>query len=410
MTGDGCSAGRVAAVVVRNDLTRDNRMLKMAAALAGDGRRTVAVGILTSPEQQRREETSFGAIVRVATTHHFAAQSGGGAAATEYARPAARASALGALRDFAGRSKDGLLLFRAVRVLRPEVVLVADADCGILAWLLQRVARIPVIYDAGEVWVEQDPGAHGLYKLLYSLAERCAFRSASAVVTINELVAAELQRRYGRRDVAVVYNGASACLASSGKLHDPVRLFFQGAYAADRDLDILIRAMPHLRGLATLSLQGFGVMEESLRALVRDHLLEDLVTFVPPCAPAAVVEACSAHDVGLITYRGTSLNLCLSSPNKLFDYVGGGLALAVTDLPFLATFVGRHGCGAVVDSSSPEALGQSLARILADRDALGAMKARAHQACEATCWPAQAAELARVAASVATTAGAGRCR
>jgi glycosyltransferase involved in cell wall biosynthesis len=401
MSGPARRAGRVAAVVVRNDLTRDNRMLKMAAALAGDGRRTLAVGILTSRAQPRREETAFGAILRIATTRRFAAERTDAVGPAPAGTPHGRATALGSLRDFAGRIKDDVLLFRTVLALRPEVAVVADADCAVTAWLLQRVAKVPVIYDAGEVWVEQDPGAHRLYKYLYSAAERCAFRSASAVVTINEMVAGELKRRYGHRDVTVVFNGASGCLAGAPEPHAPVRFFFQGAFAADRDLDILIRAMPTLRGVATLGLQGFGGVEADLRALVRDMDLDDVVAFVPPCAPTEVVEACTDYDVGLITYRGTSLNLLLSSPNKLFDYVGGGLALAVSDLPFLAAFAGRYGCGAVVDSSSPEALGRDLARLARDHDSLRGMKEGARAACADTCWPVQRTKLAKVADAVA---------
>jgi glycosyltransferase involved in cell wall biosynthesis len=396
----GPGDGRTAVIVARNDLTRDNRTLKMAAALAKGGRRVTAIGIVTTAGQPLEEAADFGTIVRLATTRRLAAQTPAVVAPGRAKLPAARASAIGALRDFLGRSRDGWLLFRAARALEPSVAVVADADSAVAAWLIQRIARVPVIYDVREIWVEMHADSHWLYKRLYSAAERLAFRSAAAVVTTNELAAEELTRRYGAREVTGLYNGASECVTGNTGVSSPVRLLFQGTFAVDRDLDVLVRAMPALRGVATLALQGWGDMESHIRSLVEQLGIGDIVTMVPPCAPADVVRSATAYDVGVISYRATSLNLYLSSPNKLFDYLGAGLAIAAPNLPFMSSLIRRFGCGAIIRTETPEALSEGLLALVRDPDRIAQMKANAPDACRETCWDAQAASLERIVTGI----------
>jgi len=54
-----------------------------------------------------------------------------------------------------------------------------------------------------------------------------------------------------------------------------------------------------------------------------------------------VIETASKYDVGIIPYIGDNLNNRYSTPNKLFEYMMAGLAIAASDLPEIKRVVTR---------------------------------------------------------------------
>lgn len=394
-------------LVVRNDLTRDGRLQKEARALTDAGYDVWCVGIVTAAGQPERESADFGEVVRVLTTRKLAARPGAPAPSTTLTAQQTDevyGGAPGALRHFFGRVRENVLLQRTIARLKPDLVVVHDPDSAIAGLLQRLLHRTPLGYDAREVWTEQRPEAHPLFKRLYGWVERRVMRAASYRMTVNDAIAAELERRYGVAPVTTVYNGSAVCLDAPQPVHDPVRLFFQGSFSPDRNLDTLVRAMAHLRGSAMLYLQGYGEMEEPLAALVRELGLEQSVVFVPPCEPADVVRSASDYDVGVICHLPTSLNHRLAAPNKLFDYMGGGLAIAGSDLPVIASIVGENGCGVLIDPSTPASLADGIAALLRDAVRITAMKAASARACRRYAWAEQAKTVLRLVASALDSA------
>ncbi len=379
-------------------MTRDNRCRKMARSLQDAGWTVIRLGLLTSSAQPQSESDVAGAIYRVRTTERFAAdriEAGDLPAPDPGAVAPARASTKGAIRDALGRYRDCVLFAQEIEKRAPSVVIVQNPDLGPLVPMLRR-RGVPVVWEALEIWTEMEPRAHRMYKLLFGRFERMAWRSASERTAVNEYVGKELARRHGELPFSAIHNGSDRCREAVSAPSQPVRLFFQGAFEANRDLDILVQAMVGLRGKATLTLQGFGVMERALRDLVDELALQETVRFIEPCAPSDVVESAAGYDVGIVSYRATSMNLLYSSPNKFFDYLGGSLALAVGEIPFMADAVRRFECGVVLDTSSPESLGAGLAEMISDRESLSRMKRGALAACREYAWDRQAETLIKM--------------
>jgi glycosyltransferase involved in cell wall biosynthesis len=383
-------------VVARNNLRHDNRLAKEAASLADAGFAVVALGTVERAGDATAEETGYGSIVRVVTTPAALERRDGQGETADESRSRreafVRTSPIGAVRGFAGRMRDAYLLYREARKLRPGLSIVHNPDTLACGWLLKSRARVPFIYDSREIWTEQLAEESRLHKTLWSWLEGALIHRADAVVVVNESVGDELVRRYGIARPVAVYNGPSECLPA-GPVHRPVRLLFQGRFAADRGLVPLVRAMDRLRGRATLALQGYGGIEQELRELVKELSLEGVVEFVAPCAPAEVVKSAAGYDVGVISYAPTTLNLKLSSPNKLFDYLGGGLALASSDIIEVRRIVEAHQCGVLFDPTDEADMVSALSRLVDDVEALERMKANAPQACRDYVWPVQAERL-----------------
>ena len=83
--------------------------------------------------------------------------------------------------------------------------------------------------------------------------------------------------------------------------------------------------------------------------------------FIGHRAPQAdLIETLASANVGLIPYLPVSKNLLICTPNKLYEYIQARLPIASAKLPLIEPVLARHGNGAVVDFTSPDALATAL--------------------------------------------------
>jgi glycosyltransferase involved in cell wall biosynthesis len=163
-------------------------------------------------------------------------------------------------------------------------------------------------------------------------------------------------------------------------------LVYAGAFNANRGLENLIHAAGMIDG-ARLVMVGFGSLESELRRLAAAQ--GDRVVFHPPVEHDKVVALAAGADVGLAPYLPVGLNNQLAAPNKLFEYLHAGIAIAGSDLPDIRTVVDRHKVGAVFDAADPSSIVSAVKELIASPDELRAMKARAREASSLYTWDAQ---------------------
>lgn len=259
----------------------------------------------------------------------------------------------------------------------------------------KRATGAPILYDCRDLQGDVEYYDEALAKAL-QLAEAELIDHVDAVITVSEPLAEILHSRYGIARPTVVYNGPSTVMPRTMPVHEPVRLLFQGALRESRNLSALIEAMTILRGRATLTLQGFGETGESLSDKVSELQLDDVVSIVPAADPSDVVVSGSAHDVGVICYRADSLNLASAVPNKLMDYLGAGLALAVSDLPGHRSVLEGTGAATFIDPSTSETIARDLSRLLDVPDRISEMKRSSLATAKRYEWAVEAEKLRQV--------------
>jgi glycogen synthase len=269
--------------------------------------------------------------------------------------------------------------WRAGRGLgRFEVVHANDVDTLPAAALLAG-RRSRLVYDAHELYsaFERDPPrlALGVMRRL----EAALARRADAVVTVSEPLADELAAQLALPGRPVVVLNASevdpeepGATAASG----PLLAVYQGAIGFGRSLEDLLDAIAaapnvHLRLLVV------RVDPDALRSLVAERGLDGRVAVSPPVGPDGVLRELRTAEVGIIFDRPVTPNARLSLPNKLFEYLMAGLALAVPRLPAMAGIVEREDVGVVFEPGRPEDLARVLEELAGDRERLGELRRRA---------------------------------
>lgn len=405
-------AGRapVAVILVVGEPRRDIRVQKHALSLHELGLTVTTIAVLNETAHPLDELTQFGRVLRIVPASggptiaavSKAAPSEGGGHRESRAPHGVKTRVMGFLRARLPQLRDVDVLramfrmnremARVASALAPTLVIACDLNTLRAGTMLARRGS-SLVYDAHEVFAESDPSLSRFLRRLLTATEWLLIRRPSLVTTVSEPIAASLQKRYRIPMPAVIENAPLSRSDGPSPVHTPVRVLYQGAFTADRNLLGLVMSIEPLRRTVILSMQGFGPLEAELRRVVQDNMLADCVEFLPPCEPLDTVASATNHDIGVIALDTSSLNNRLSAPNKLHDYMAAGLAIVAARMPYLASVLERERCGITYDPNDPDALAAAISTLAAEPERLTALKLASWEASERHLWTAVYAPL-----------------
>ncbi len=275
-------------------------------------------------------------------------------------------------------------LYHACGILAIPVAL----DLGAAARRAGRAGR--VAYDVIDVILESNNYARVPPPLLawYRWRERRWARRADVIVTVNEPIAAHLERTWRPVTSPTVLLNCQPRWTPPEPRPDLIRtaaglpserriVLFLGRLGRERGLDEAAEAVLRLDD-AALVLIGFGPWAERLRARDSDPRYAGRHVTLPAVHPDDVPAWTASADVSIVAVPAGSLNQRLSTPNKLWESLTAGTPVVVgRDLEVMREIVEADGLGAVADPADPEDLARALASVLDQGpDALAAMRAR----------------------------------
>jgi glycosyltransferase involved in cell wall biosynthesis len=252
-----------------------------------------------------------------------------------------------------------------------------------------------VIYDAHEL--ETERWGAGIKKTLSKLLERLLVRRADRIIVVSNSIAEWYEKRYGLRNVAVVRNvpyrqsrsfDSRKLLRKKFHLHDDDMLFiYQGALGNGRGIEVLLNVFSRVDRGKHIVFMGYGSFEETVKKY--DTSFPN-IHFCPAVEPDKVMEYAKGADVGICLIENESLSYFFSLPNKLFEYIGSGLPVIVSNFPEMGGIVDETRCGWKVPVNE-----DALVRLVGDMSMkeIGQKKDRALQCRDRFCWQKEEEEL-----------------
>jgi glycosyltransferase involved in cell wall biosynthesis len=228
------------------------------------------------------------------------------------------------------------------------------------AWL----ARGKAVYDSHELWVGMNPKWTAFFNAMARWVEGRYIRQMHAVLTVNDSIADELGRCYRIPQPSVVMNCPEpvtpraldplhSIRAKLGLSPEEPVILYQGRYEPGRGLEELIESGRYLSS-GVIVLRGYGSNEADLRQRVDGLGVPGRVFMVDPVPMADLVSAAAEADIGVVPYTPCTPCNYYASPNKLFEYMFAGLAIAVSNLPVLEKIVRDHDLGVVFNPADPK--------------------------------------------------------
>jgi glycosyltransferase involved in cell wall biosynthesis len=243
-----------------------------------------------------------------------------------------------------------------------------DVDTLPAGGALKRMgAARALVYDSHEYWPGIGVTGSVSNRAIVRL-ESDGIRAADRVMTVNHFIADMLRRDYRLPETpSVVMN----CPLRDDTPVDtdtpgtPVRVLYQGKLQAFRGIGELIRAFGGIEG-AMLTVSGDGPLLERFRRMAEHEGLGGRVRFTGRYEPDETLDIVRGHDIGMLPFSPVTGNIIYSSPNKLFDYMMGGLAVVSTDLPFIRGVVEGDRAGLLLTDNAPESIAAAICSLAAE--------------------------------------------
>ncbi|GIK98121.1 MAG: hypothetical protein BroJett029_23300 [Alphaproteobacteria bacterium] len=291
---------------------------------------------------------------------------------------------------------------------RPDVIHAHDLPQLRACAIAKRILRVPLIYDAHELY----PEIHTLtarQSAELAAQEQQYIRDADVVITVNHLLASEFARRYPIEPPTVIWNAIDPpqdLFSSSGRPtlrsilgigEDRRILLYQGWMSWTRGLQDLVRALAKVDPAIHLVFLGYGDARDGLAAIARREGVADRVHFLAAVPPDEMLYLTATADAGIIPYQPTGLNSTLCSPNKLFEYIQAQLPIVANDLPFLREVIAGEGFGVVAPLCGPAGFAAAISAMF-DMTQGGPARFKATLASRAPryAWTSQGGELTRI--------------
>ena len=292
------------------------------------------------------------------------------------------------------RSESGIKLISVPRQGKPRVIAdVAKAaereSCDVYQcldpWTLRaglefkrRRPQTRLVYESSE-WFprmrldrkDQPLPVRWLAWLAVMRLESAACRSADAIIETNHTRAGRFLQR-GRTPVLVPNYPPLEMLPQPSDERRPW-LAWTGLVSRPRGFDRLLQALvPVARRFPEVRLRVVGGfdphddIETWVRKFIRTHGLEANVEFRGSLPYQAMFDALRPCLAGLILFQPERGNDYTGQPNKLFEFMGSGLAVIASDFPEIAPVVVDAGSGWLVDPRSPDVIAAALTAALTD--------------------------------------------
>jgi glycosyltransferase involved in cell wall biosynthesis len=238
-----------------------------------------------------------------------------------------------------------------------------DLDTLLPAVLISKLKSCPLIYDAHEYFpyvpeVIERP----MIQKMWLAIERFSIPKTKLRYTVSQSIAEEFERVY-KLPFEVIRNVPFSRPYRPQEKREKI-IVYQGALNKDRGLEQLLAAAEDMPW--TIYLYGDGDIKENLIHFVKEKRLEKNVFFKGKLAPNELwIETQKAY-IGINLAVDKSLSYKLSLSNKLFDYIQAGIPQLMIDLPEFQRINNQAAIGLLINSLEVTAIQTAINRLLDD--------------------------------------------
>lgn len=257
-----------------------------------------------------------------------------------------------------------------------ELVIANDWHMLPIANELNKKFGIKIAYDSHEHALSENNHLL-LYKYLTSSfifqLERDCLKNASLVMSVSEGILDALKHQYRLNANFLVVRSTPYYNSMPFNPVDPdnIKVYFHGYLKENRHLDTILESLVHLGPNYSLIFVGAHssstLYEEKLFALAKRIGVHKRFSIEPMASHSEIYTSANKADIGLSLPPLNSLHSDMALPNKFFEYVMSGLAIGVSDVKEMGSYVKKYEVGFVVDKLTPEDIAKKIQSFTPDQ-------------------------------------------
>lgn len=269
---------------------------------------------------------------------------------------------------------------------RFDLICSVDLDTLAPGYLVSRIKGKRCIYDAHEYFTELPEVIYRpLTRWIWRLLARLIIPRVDHAYTVGAQLAELFAERY-RRDFGVIRN-LPYCRTDTvqSPADGPFVLLYQGRLNVGRGLETALLALPDIPG-AELWLAGEGDLSQQLRQLAEELKLAHRVRFLGYLPPEELAMVTLQAHLGINLLENKGLSYYYSLANKAFDYIQVGLPSIQMDFPEYQALQDDYGVFYLLHDLSPVALAKAVNELIDNPQSWAALHRNCLQARQELCW------------------------
>ncbi|MCA0932815.1 glycosyltransferase [Lutimonas saemankumensis] len=261
-------------------------------------------------------------------------------------------------------------LFLTLLFSRKQILYSNDLDTLLPNYLVSKLTATPLIYDSHELFTEvPELISRNHVRNFWMKLEEFIFPRLKNVITVNRKIAEFYSAKYGV-PITVIRNVPIPVLNLDHKTRSMSaknnKIIYQGSLNLGRGIELMIDAMQFLPNYK-LNIFGDGDISDHLRQRVFDLGLDEQISFAGRLNPKELKTHTKQSVVGLSLEEDLGLNYRYCLPNKVFDYIHGGIPIIVSDLPLLSDLVSSYKIGKVLKNRDPQELASTIVSVVKNK-------------------------------------------
>lgn len=293
-----------------------------------------------------------------------------------------------------------LRLFFWLLFQKTDCICAIDLDTILPCLFASQLKGTKRVYDAHELFCEMKeivtrPSRYRIWKAI----ERLSVPKFKHGYTVCQPIAQEFEKMYGvkyevvrsvpfktghRQKAEGVRQTEDNLPLSTLNLKPSTFFLYQGAVNEGRSFETLIPAMKHVD--TPLHIYGDGNYLEQTQTLIHQNELQDKVQLKGKLKPSELKEITATAYAGITIFENNGLSNYLSLANRFFDYIQAGVPQLCMDYPSYRKINDEYEIALLIPDTKEETIAEGLLRLLNDKELYERLKANCRQAAAILNW------------------------
>jgi len=268
-----------------------------------------------------------------------------------------------------------------------EVVCAVDLDTILPALYVSRIKGKKIVYDAHEYFTEvPEVVERPRVKQIWEWVAHHTIPNIKHSYTVCQSLQQLFKEKYNTafdviRNVPFQKKQPEQPIA----WQSPYILLYQGALNDGRGLEEMIAAMQDLPN-CVFWMAGEGDLSTALRSLVQEHGVKERVRFLGYVEPHELQHITAKAHIGVNLLRNKGLNYYYSLANKFFDYIQAAKPSLNMNFPEYATILKTHKVGILLDDLQPQTIVKAINQLIEQPDYYEQLQQNCQQAAQKFIW------------------------
>jgi glycosyltransferase involved in cell wall biosynthesis len=301
-------------------------------------------------------------------------------------------------------------VFKRIKQQKFDVFHAHDLNTLLPAYKGAKYHSSKLIYDSHELYIERNKPKKPtkVYKFISSIFESYLIKKTDVVITVGQCIADYLTEKYklDNSKVKVIMNAPSKV-----KITHTTKTFreifnispnfkvavYSGSITFNRGLENLIKALQFLPNVYLVFL-GYGKKEyiESLKNIAIENKVDHKFSVYGPVKPHEVTAYTATADLGIAPIQNVCLSYYYCAPNKVFEYLIGGIPVIGSNFPELIKIIEGNNIGYTFNPEKIESIVEAINKIFENDANYKSLKENAVKTAEKYNWEIESQKLLNV--------------